>query len=243
MSKQALAIAIMTTLAMVGCMPVGRLPATYLAETAPVLKPGEIAVTAVAGAGGDTGGDGHGEGARIRVGIGAHQEIGIEGSTLALHQQSDTGFFDDSPPTYIDSHAYAAKLSWKAALNDKVSLLAGAGAAYTTGGVDEAAYKGLSLGADAGFVASAGEIYGITPYAGGRLSLSVELPSSRMSVASDDASTMGFATLSVGVAMPLFSTARLFIEGGATTWITSDPTSLLDDGLYGVIGVGMTLGK
>jgi hypothetical protein len=244
MSKQVLVVVIVAILSAVGCMPVGRMPPTYLAETGPVLQPGQVSVTGVAGAGGDTGGDAHGEGARVRVGVGAGQEIGVEASSLALHQQNESGgFFDGSPPTYVDSHAYAAKLSWKAALNDKVSLLAGAGAAYTSGGVDDAAYKGLSLGADVGFVASAGTIHGITPYAGARLSLSHEMPGAHATMDTGDAATTGFVTLSGGFAMPLFSTARLFVEGGATSWITSDPTSLLDDGLYALVGVGVTLGR
>ena len=55
----------------------------------------------------------------MRIGVGGSQEIGIEASTLALHQEDEPIDFDNSrPPAYVDSHAYAAKLSWKAALND-----------------------------------------------------------------------------------------------------------------------------
>src|SRR5258706_15419376 len=68
-----------------GCTPFSALPPSHFAETAQSAERGDVRVTLAAGGGG-LALDGHavGGGARVRVGVGGGQEVGVEATALSV---------------------------------------------------------------------------------------------------------------------------------------------------------------
>src|SRR4051794_22490125 len=73
----------------IGCATSATLPPSYFADRAPALAKGKVAITGAAGGGGEVSGGGGGAGARVRVGIGARQELGVEGSAVAINSPAN----------------------------------------------------------------------------------------------------------------------------------------------------------
>src|SRR5438046_2831791 len=70
------------------------------------------------------GGNAGGGGLRVRAGVGGRQEVGVEGTVLAV----DTGKASERSSRWIgNSLAYGWKLSWKGAPRDWFAVVAGAG--------------------------------------------------------------------------------------------------------------------
>jgi hypothetical protein len=107
--------------AFAACTPYERMPPAYFAQTANVLEYGEADASGVGGGGVDPGGNAAGASARVRVGIGGHQEVGVEGSRLSLGQQNAS-----------DAHtvSFSGRLSWKYAPS-RQAIIMGAGLTST----------------------------------------------------------------------------------------------------------------
>ncbi len=130
------------TLALAGCSPLSAPLPFHFTETAAALDRGAMRVTAAAG-GGEAVFDGSAGGGslRLRVGVGARQEVGFEGSALAVDNGEHTR---DSSRWIGHTLAYGLKLSYKLAPTDWFAVVAGAGAAH--------AATGESAGGDLGLV-------------------------------------------------------------------------------------------
>ena len=202
-----------------GCSPLSATPPFHFHETAQVLSPGQVSIS-LGGGGGFLLFDGTagGGGARMRVGVGARQEIGIEGTALYV----DTDSPDMTTRPWIGrSGAYAAKLSWKGApLLDWIAILAGAGFSRTA--------TGTALGGDLGLLFSWGPPARVLrPYVGTRAGIGV--PVGRP-LDTAGGITVGVST-SAGLSIEARPWLRLFLEG---TWIagfssisnSSDSTAL-----------------
>ena len=190
-----------------GCAPLTAPLPFHLAETATPLQRGELRATAAGGAG-VLGLDGAGGGgaARLRIGVGRRQEVGVEGELLRV----DTGRPDDKSPRWIGkSFTYGLKLSWKGAPTDWFAVIAGAGAMH--------AATGESAGADLAIVFS--RPTGIVrPYAG--LRGTIAFPVSRP--LDDAGGVSGGLVVPGGLSLHFASNYDLFIEGGwAQLWSDS----------------------
>jgi hypothetical protein len=202
-----------------GCAPLAAPLPFHLAETATPLSRGELRAT-VAGGGGNAIFDGSAGGgdARVRIGVGARQEIGVEGELL----RADTGKPDAKSPRWIGkSFAYGLKLSWKGAPTDWFALIVGAGAM--------SAATGESAGADLAVVFSRPRGL-IRPYAGlrGTLAIPVARPL-------DDAGGItGGVVLPAGISFHYANSCDVFLEGGyAQLW--SDGGQHSHGGGYGAL--------
>lgn len=113
-----------------GCLPLSPLVPFHMTETTEVLGRGKFSFNATAGGGGLSGeGSGSGVALRVRAGVGARQEIGIEGGVVYI----STG------PVYIPPNnvqrapwsgggsALGAKVTWKMAPLPWLAVIAGAG--------------------------------------------------------------------------------------------------------------------
>jgi hypothetical protein len=187
------------------CTPLAVTPPFHLTETAEILRPGQVAVTAAGG--GAFGGflDGAGGGAaRVRVGVGARQEVGIEGGAAYAAE----GTVDVASESRQQSQTFlSGKLSWKAGLTDWLAVVAGVGAGHEWRAPHDNSLT--TVGGDAGAVASPPRPLGgrWLPYGGLRLSVAVPVDDS------DVSTTVAFA-IPVGVAFVLTPHARLFAEVG-----------------------------
>ena len=199
------------------CSPI-LAPAPFVAmETATPLQRGEMRVTAAAGggAGGVFDGSGGGGGLRLRIGVGARQELGFEGMLLGI----DNGTWTRGDRPYIGkSTAWATKLSWKLAPRDWVALVVGAGASH--------AVTGAAAGGDVMllFARASGVV---RPYGGLRAFGAVP-------VGAHEASAMFGVVAPGGLAFVMSRAVDLFLESGAF-WLTT--ASAEHVGGYGAAGL------
>ncbi len=182
-----------------GCTPFSALPPSHFAETAEVVQRGDARVTLAAGGGG-LGLDGHaiGGGARVRVGTGGGQEVGVEATALS----TDTGGKRSAgAPWEGDNLVVAAKASWKAQFARFFAVVAGLGGAYgptgPTGGGD------LAL-----LVSSAPRLLQV--YGGARLSAAAPLGRDPVG---PDGTTLAL-TAGAGLALRVTAEVQLIAEGG-----------------------------
>jgi hypothetical protein len=228
-----------STALVTGCAPLSVPAPFHFAETPKALLPGAVRITA-AGGGGVAGldGVGGGGGLRVRVGVGGHQEIGAEGTVLAV----DTGTRGKDDPEWVgQSLAYGYKLSWKLSPRDWVAVIAGVGGAHSI--LHE------SLGADVGALFARPNGY-LRPYGGLRA-----LFAAPVGRPLDDRGGVT-AGLTAGGGLSLHFSPRVdcFFEGGFV-WLAS--TGLHDPGPasannqdqmgshiggYGLIALAVTLG-
>lgn len=192
------------TLCAAACAPLSAPPPLHFHETAGVLRRGQVALTASAG-GGVVPLDGVavGGGGRIRVGLGARQELGLEGTALYV----DTGSTDKDSPNYFigKSAAYGAKLSYKADLiPEHLALLLGAGGSRSA--------TGYAAGGDLGLIASFPRPLArvLRPYLGARASFA--LPVDRP--LSDYGGPTLVGTLAPGLAILPRPWLRIYLEVG-----------------------------
>ena len=103
------------SIVLAGCAYEARMPAAYFAETADVLAPGHVAVTGAAGVAGTQWGGGGGVGARVRVGVGGDQEIGVEAAGVELDAPSHHCELDCQTSTSgsFTTVGASAQASWK----------------------------------------------------------------------------------------------------------------------------------
>jgi hypothetical protein len=127
-----------------GCAPFSATPPFHFAETATVLKPGEVGVTAAGGVGGD-------------------QEVGVEGTVIHV-ENGDTP--TDVMPWEGESDAFAGKLSWKIGLARWMAFVLGAGASHSA--------TGDAVGGDVSLIASIPDPWGpFRPFVGARTGIAV----------------------------------------------------------------------
>lgn len=133
----------MWALAWGGCLPAVPF---VTGETAEVLKPREVSAAIYGGGGAFTGSTGSsgdccgGAMARVRVGVGHAQEVGIDG-----------GVYLSGTPGH-GSVWGTGKLAWKLALGEHYALVGGVGLTF----IDQS----VGLGGDAGVIASTSPLYG-----------------------------------------------------------------------------------
>ncbi|HEY1812797.1 MAG TPA: hypothetical protein VGG74_10655 [Kofleriaceae bacterium] len=156
-----------------GCTYEARLPPSFFAEGAGVLAPGQTSITAVGGGGTDFSGGAIGGGARVRVGIGDDQEVGVEATAMDVKAETSVcvADCDGEGTSYETIRAYSGTASWKYHFAPHVALIAGLGMSDhqaidgTTGD-----YFGTSVTGSIAIVASRPLNPSLSFYAGGRLS-------------------------------------------------------------------------
>jgi hypothetical protein len=190
------------------------LPPFHLAETTAVLPQRKLSFNTTAGVGTmSQEGWGPGGALRIRMGVGAKQEVGVEGGMAYL----DTGEPKGGAPPWIGKNsAYGAKLSWKYAPLPWLAVLAGAGIS--------SAATGAAAGGDLALILSSDEPFRgwLRPYGGVRGSFA--LPIGRD--IADRGGPTAALVLPGGLSLQVNRWVSLFLEFGAIlAWssIGADP--------------------
>jgi len=220
-----------------GCAPFSATPPFHFAETATVLKQGEVGVTAAGGVGGmGLGAHGVGLGFRARVGVGGDQEVGVEGTVIHV-ENGDTPTAE--MPWEGESDAFAGKLSWKIAMARWIAFVLGAGASHSA--------TGDAVGGDVSLIASIPDPWGpFRPYVGARTGLAVP-------VGRDTNEAGGFTqgvTVGLGTTLAVSPDVDLVGEGGLLgAWshgyhsTDADASRRTDTqsegGVYVLLGVGL----
>ena len=197
-------------------------PPFHVLETAETLRSRQVSMTAGAGGGtGDIDDCCVGAAARVRVGIGHHQEIGVDGNVLAAKNDTVGGI----------------KLAYKLRPREGVALVAGPG--FMVGGDTG---ERNALGGDVGAIVSTSAGGSASVY--GALKLAVAVP------LRDDIYELGGVSESlvpaVGIAYPLGAQLRLFGEAGGIGSLSQsrDSDKMVDShtalGWYGAIAVTFT---
>jgi hypothetical protein len=205
-----------------GCAPLSAPVPFHLAETATPLQRGEMRINGAVG-GGILGLDGSGGGgdARLRIGVGGRQEVGVEGELIRV----DTGTPNDKSPSWIGkSNAYGLKLSWKGAPTDWFAVIAGAGVMSSA--------TGESAGGDLAIVFSR-PVGIVRPYAGFRGTFA--LPVGR--ALKDAGGVTSGLIVPGGVAFHYAKNCDFFLEMAyVNLWsdLTSDSGSTSHGGFYGL---------
>ncbi|HEX4453294.1 MAG TPA: hypothetical protein VH143_20625 [Kofleriaceae bacterium] len=204
---------------MAGCAAQARLPASYFAEDATALDPGHVSLTAVGGGGVNTTGDGGGVGARVRVGIGDAQEVGVEASQIHINAPSQECPIDgcegnEDPNATFDVRSRSALVTYKRSFGD-IALIGG------LGGSEHAAVSGVQdTGADTygdsvdgafGFVVGRHVTKLLEIYGGSRATFAVPVGANN----SPNASVVIGLTGAMGLATDLGDHVQLFTEAGA----------------------------
>jgi hypothetical protein len=186
------------------CSPILAPLPFHLAETAAPLDRGAMRVTVAAGGGAGVVFDGSGGGGalRLRIGVGARQELGFEGMLLGI----DNGRRQRGDSDYIGpSTAWATKLSWKLAPRDWFAIVLGAGASH--------AVTGTAAGGDAALLFSRSRGF-VRPYGALRFTFAVPV------AASESRSTLGLVA-PAGLALALSRSVDLFLEAGGF-WLSAE---------------------
>jgi len=223
-----------------GCSQDARLPASYFAEGASVLDPGHVSVTGAAGGGATLNGEAAGASARVRVGIGDNQEIGIEASAEELRVPADTCFFDcdSSENTNETLAAYTAMASWKLGLSPHLALIVNGGIgkhdALTSDAVND--YFGHSIDGAAGLVWSRPLSDTTDVYLGGRVTVAVPYGPRSM-----DATNVVGANAAVGLDHAFATSLHGYIEGGPRVMVEGEDAWWPNLGVDGVAGIRLTL--
>lgn len=219
-----LGVQALTVTLLAGCVPLTAPVPFHLAETATPLERGELRVTGAVGGGNAVlDGSGGGGAVRLRIGVGARQELGMEGMLLRI----DTGKPDDKSPRWIgQSNTWGVKLSWKGAPTNWFAVIAGAGAVSSATGESAGANLAIVFSRPVGL---------FRPYAG--LRGTIAFPIARPL---DDAGgiTGGFVVPG-GISLHLARSSDLFIEGGwASLW--SDGGDQSHAAAYGLLAYAFT---
>jgi hypothetical protein len=224
-----------------GCSQDARLPASYFAEGAQVLDPGHVSVTGAAGGGATFNGEAAGASARVRVGIGDNQEIGIEASAEELRVPADTCFFgcDSSEENTKETlEAYTAIASWKLGLSPHLALIVNGGVgkhdSLTSNAVND--YFGHSIDGAAGLVWSHPLSATTDVYLGGRIALAVPYGARSM-----DATDVIGANAAVGLDHAFARALHGFVEGGPRFMFEGEDAWVPNLGVDGVAGFRITL--
>ena len=167
-----------------GCASQARLPASYFGEDARTLDRGHVSVTAAGGGGIGVDGDAGGFGGRVRVGIGGHQEVGVEASQIEINSTYDTCLGDSclsgpSPTASYEVRSRSALATWKLSYRDHYAVIAGLGGSEhaTLSGMPASGADtyGHSLDAALAFIASGHVNETSTVYSGVRAMLAVPI--------------------------------------------------------------------
>jgi hypothetical protein len=221
-----------------GCVSAGRLPASYLGETAPALAPGHVSVTAAAGGAASPFGVGGGAGVRVRVGIGNDQEMGVEVAAMEANVPAKVCLVADcSPEENTDQMvvSYSALASWKFG-GPHAALIASVGAAqhHNAGGDPEGDYEGTSADGALAVVLSRPLSSVVDVYGGGRLAIGIPV-----SVTNDAATTAGSLSGTVGLSEASSDNVHLFAEMGGLAIVDGDSFPVL--AIQAVVGVRVSL--
>lgn len=212
---------------LVGCTPLSATPPFHLTETTETVDRGGVVVTPAFGGGGMGLAGGVGGGARVRVGVGAHQEVGAEAT--GFYVGNGTHHAGD-PAWQGSSGAVGVKLSYKIAPIDNLAIVVGAGPGYGA--------TGWAMGGDVGLIAARAR--GIArPYIGAVGTFAI--PVGR-AIDRDGGMTGGFS-IPVGLGLVLSPRLRLYFEAGfLAAWANNRPVQ--DNfGGYGAVGVGIVLDR
>jgi hypothetical protein len=196
-----------------GCTYEARLPPSFFAEGAGVLAPGQASVTAVAGGGTDLQGAAVGAGARVRVGIGDDQEVGVEATAMDVKAEAsecivDCGGEDDT--TYETIRSYSGTASWKYRFAPHAAFIAGLGMSDhqaldgTTGD-----YYGRSITGSIALVGSRPISSTFDFYFGGRLSVAAPIGAEP-----DDAAAAYALSGAFGLDSAVSDHFHLYVEAG-----------------------------
>lgn len=212
----------------VGCAPFTPPPAIPLAETAQILNKGHVGLTGTAGGGGmfadgaAVGGD-----VRARVGVGANQEVGIEGSAVFVdagnHRSGD-------PPWRGQSFAAAVKASWKLGLQPWAAVIAGVGPTFSA--------TGDAMGVDfaAVFSRARGQV---RPYAALRLALAIPVDHEITA----NGGITGGVVVPVGIDVTVTDRVHFFVEAGLlNAWNYSDQVTWHIGG-YGALALSIQFAR
>jgi hypothetical protein len=202
-----------------GCTPLLMPPPVHLGETARVLQPGQVSLTAAGGYAFGDWGEGAGGSARVRAGIGYSQEVGVE-ATLANASASVN-------EVRMGGMVGGAKVSWKAGPARWFAVIAGAGFASSK--------TGNTLGADLAAVASPDWEHW-QPYAGVR-GTAVHRVSGEYPLRNEQV-----LTVPVGLSYAPSPRWRVFAEGGVSWFWSRDlqPYTLQPQSI-GYLGAGGAL--
>jgi hypothetical protein len=230
---------------MTGCAAQARLPASYFAELAPALEPGHVSVTGVAGGGAAFDGDGEGFGGRVRVGIGDHQEVGVEASQLEIDPSredcnGDTCLANNVPTATYEVRSRSVLATWKQSYGEHYALIAGLGGSEhvaLSGNQDpDGDNYGHSIDAALGFVVSGRVHETFNVYAGARATLAVPVGADN----SPNASNVIGLTGALGLEDDMGDHVEAFIEGGVLA--TSDGNDIFPElGVQAVAGLKLKL--
>jgi len=220
-----------------GCAPFSATPPFHFAETATVLQPGEVGVTAAGGVGGmGLGAHGVGLGVRARVGVGGEQEVGVEGTVIHVE---DGDMPTAQMPWQGESDAFAGKLSWKIAMARWIAFVLGFGGSHSA--------TGDAVGGDVSLIASIPEPWGpFRPFLGVRTGIAVP-------VGRDSSEAGGItqgATLGLGTTLAVADNVDLVGEGGLlSAWshgyhsTNADASRMTETksegGVYVLLGLGL----
>jgi hypothetical protein len=236
-----LVVILVVTLA--GCAAQSRLPASYFAETAPALEAGHVSATAVGGGATTFDGDGGGFGGRVRVGIGDHQEVGIEASQVEVDPSrqdcnGDTCLDGNVPTATYNIRSRSALVEWKQSYGEHYALVAGVGGsehAALSGNIDpEGDNYGHSFDAALAFIASGHINQAFDVYTGARATLAIPVGANNSPYATDVVGLNG----ALGLATNMGDNMQLFVEGGVVaTWTSFFP----ELGVDAVLGLKIRL--
>ncbi|HEY3801608.1 MAG TPA: hypothetical protein VGL61_03340 [Kofleriaceae bacterium] len=224
-----------------GCAQDARLPASYFAEGAHVLDPGQVSVTGAAGGGASVWGEAAGASGRVHVGIGDNQEIGVEASAEELRVPADRCFFgcDSSETNAMETlAAYSALASWKLGLTPNLALIAegGVGKHDLVSGDAANDYFGHSVDGAFGLVFSRPISKETDVYLGGEVALAVPY-----GPRSTDATSVVGATAAVGLDHAFEHSLHGFVEGGGRLMFEGEDAWIPNLAIDGVAGIRIIL--
>ena len=237
---------VMLLVTMSGCAAQARLPVSYFAEDATALEPGHVSVTGVGGGGMGLNGDGGGIGGRVRVGIGDHQEVGVEASQVDINPSSQECPIDgcdssEDPNATYDVRSRSALVTWKQSYGEHVALIGGLGGAEhaAVSGVQDSDGDnyGYSIDAAFGFVVSGHAAEHLEIYGGGRAMLAVPVGPDNSPNASDVVGLTG----AIGLATNLGDHMQLFTEAGVLATMDGNDVWFPTFGVDGVVGLKLKL--
>jgi hypothetical protein len=187
----------------VACAPLSPTPPFHLAETARVLPKGGMSANGALGAGKfEDIGSAIGMGGRVRLGVGANQEVGAEATVLGriINDEQPT----PERPWQGKTSVFAGKLAWKLGIASWFAALAGAGGSHSA--------TGNALGADLAVLASTPQLLidRFRPYLGVRGGIA--RPVGR-DVNEAGGITKGL-TIAGGSSWELTGRVQVFLEGG-----------------------------
>ncbi|HEY1548145.1 MAG TPA: hypothetical protein VGG28_09995 [Kofleriaceae bacterium] len=198
-----------------------------------------MSATAVGGGAATFDGDGGGFGGRVRVGIGDHQEVGIEASQVEVDPSrqdcnGDQCLDGNVPTATYNIRSRSALVEWKQSYGEHYALVAGLGGsehAALSGNIDpEGDNYGHSLDASLAFIASAHINQAFDVYTGARAALAVPVGANNSQYATDVVGITG----ALGLATNMGEHMQLFVEGGAVATFTNILPELGVDAVAGL---------